>query len=93
MVSPQNRGKVDEICENKMSTAKPEFIELAKSLPAEAKKRILSRMVGKLPKKLHAEKLSEIEALAIQLQIEDQNLQVWMEKVRSLRMKEKNLKK
>lgn len=68
-----------------MRTAKPEFIELAKSLPEEAKKRILSRMKGKLPVKLSNDKLSELEALAVQLEIEDENLQEWMSKVRMLR--------
>jgi hypothetical protein len=68
-----------------MRTAKPEFIQLAKSLPEEAKKRILSRMKGKLPTKLSNEKLSELEALAVQLEIEDENLQEWMSKVRMLR--------
>jgi hypothetical protein len=68
-----------------MRTAKPEFIQLAKSLPEEAKKRILSRMKGKLPTKISNEKLSELEALAVQLEIEDENLQEWMSKVRMLR--------
>lgn len=62
-----------------MASRKPieEFIKLAESMNETASERILSRMTGKLPKRLRKEKLTNVEAIAIQLELEDELLQEW----------------
>lgn len=60
-----------------MKIGKPAYIEKAKSLSYDDQQRILSRMTGKLPKRLIKEKLSVDEAIAIQLEIEEEQLQEW----------------
>jgi hypothetical protein len=49
----------------------------AKNLNEEDRERLLSRMGGKLPKRLQKEKLTVEEAIAIQLELEDEQLQEW----------------
>lgn len=53
------------------------FIEQAQLLDETTAEKVLSRMTGKLPKRYMKEKLSKIEALAIQLELEDELLQDW----------------
>ncbi len=53
------------------------FIEQAEMLDDTAAEKVLSRMTGKLPKRYMKEKLSKVEALAIQLELEDELLQDW----------------
>ncbi len=60
----------------------------AKKLSHHERERILSRMSGKLPKRFTNEKLSEIEAVTIQLAIEDEQLAEWREKVAKIRDKD-----
>lgn len=73
-----------------MGNKKTDYLSKAKSLSNEQKERVLSRMSGKLPKRFLKDKVSEAEALAIQLELEDEQLQEWKEKVASLRLKEKS---
>jgi hypothetical protein len=54
-----------------------DYITKAKKLSEEDRDRLLSRMGGKLPKRLHKEKLTVEEAIAIQLELEDEQLQEW----------------
>jgi len=54
---------------------------------------LLSRMSGKLPKRLEKEKLTELEALAKQLELEDEQLAEWKERVAAIRAKEKKKNK
>lgn len=63
----------------------PDYLEQAKQLSAIDAERVLSRMGGKLPKHFIKEKLSREEALALQLEIEDEQLQEWREKMNKLR--------
>ena len=53
------------------------YIAKAKNLSQEDRERVLSRMIGKLPKRLLKEKLTPEEAIAIQLELEDEQLQEW----------------
>jgi hypothetical protein len=53
------------------------FIKLAETLDEEYDEKILSRMTGKLPKRFMKEKLTKVEAIAIQLELEDELLQDW----------------
>lgn len=57
--------------------SKPEYEEKVKKLSREETERLLSRMTGKLPHRLEKEKLSKEEALAIQMELEDEQLQEW----------------
>lgn len=63
----------------------PVYLDKVKQLSADEAERILSRMGGKLPKRFIKEKLSQEEALALQLEIEDEQLQEWRDKVVKLR--------
>ena len=60
-----------------MKTINVDYIAKAKNLSDEDHDRVLSRMGGKLPKRLQKEKLTVEEAIAIQLELEDEQLQEW----------------
>lgn len=62
----------------------PEYEAKARALSEEEAERLLSRMSGKLPKRLHKEKLTREEALAIQLELEDEQLQEWRKNMKAL---------
>lgn len=70
----------------------PDYIEKAQSLDDNEAERILSRMAGKLPRRLEKEKLTQLEAIAIQLEIEDEQLQEWRERVAEIRKKSEKAK-
>ena len=69
--------------------SKPNYLAQARKLSEDDAERVLSRMTGKLPRRLHKDKLSKEEALAIQLEIEDEKLQERRKVVHHLREKEK----
>jgi wobble nucleotide-excising tRNase len=69
--------------------SKPEYIAKAQLLSKAEKERLLSRMGGKLDRRLEKDKLSEVEAMAIQLELEDEQLQEWRKNMQILREKEK----
>ncbi len=73
-----------------MKSAKDEYLEKASQLSEIETERVLSRMGGKLPKKLDKEKLSQLEALAIQLELEDEQLNEWRERMHAMKSKEKS---
>lgn len=75
-----------------MKSAKINYLEKAKKLTIEEEERVLSRMVGKLPKRLQKEKLTKQEALAIQLELEDEQLQEWRCMMEGLKAKSEKLK-
>lgn len=66
------------------------YLEQAKTLSEEEAERLLSRMGGKLPKRLQKDKLTTLEALAIQLEIEDEMLKEWRERVAEIREREES---
>jgi hypothetical protein len=76
-----------------MSRKKVNYASNAKKLSGEERERVLSRMTGKLPKRLEKDKLTEEEALAIQLELEDEQLHDWKERVAAIRAKEKKKNK
>lgn len=71
----------------KIKTAKDEYLEKAANLTSEETERLLSRMGGKLPRRLDKEKLTQLEAAAIQLEIEDEQLNEWREKMHAIKSK------
>lgn len=74
----------------KIKVPAPDYIDKAKLLTEADAERLLSRMSGKLPRRLDKDKLSREEALALQLEIEDENLQEWREKLAKISGKSKN---
>lgn len=71
-----------------MNLTDEEYMVKAKKLNKEQRERVLSRMAGKLPKRLKKEKLTEEQAIAIQLEHEDAQLREWKEKIAVIRDKE-----
>jgi hypothetical protein len=69
--------------------ASEEYQEKAKLLNADEAERLLSRMSGKLPKRLDKDKMSKEEALALQLEIEDEHLNEWREKMAKINSESK----
>ena len=55
----------------------PAYLAKVKLLTKDETERLLSRMSGKLPRRLEKDKLSKEEALAIQLEFEDEQLKEW----------------
>jgi hypothetical protein len=68
----------------------PKFLAMVQQLSEERKERLLSRMTGKLPRRLMKEKISVDDALALQLEIEDEQLQDWRKQVRKIRALEQD---
>ena len=66
-----------------------EYLEKAKLLTKEETERLLARMRSKIIRKLEDTKLSTLEAVAIQLEIEDEELNEWREKMDQMRKKAK----
>lgn len=74
----------------KIKAASQEYIDKAKILTPEEAERLLSRMSGKLPRRLEKDKLSEEDALALQLELEDDQLNEWRERMAKIREKHKS---
>jgi hypothetical protein len=71
-------------------TPSKEYLEKAKLLGKEETERLLARMRSKLGRRLEDKKLSALECVAIQLEIEDEALQEWRERMAELRKGKKN---
>jgi hypothetical protein len=57
-----------------------QYLEQAKLLSKEEIERLLSRTRAKLMRRLEDKKLNAVEVVAIQLEIEDEDLNEWREK-------------
>ena len=66
-----------------------EYLERAKLLGSEDTERLMARMRGKFRHRAEDKKLSAIEALALQLEFEDEELAEWREKMAELQEREK----
>lgn len=64
----------------KIKTASEEYLAQAAQLSDEEVERLQCRMGGKLTRRAEDKKLTLTEALAIQLEIEDEELNEWREK-------------
>ncbi len=69
--------------------ASEEYKDKAKLLSPEEAEHLLSRMSGKLPKRLDKDKLSVEDALALQLELEEENLNEWREKMAKIKSESK----
>jgi thiamine kinase-like enzyme len=70
-------------------TASEQYIEKAKLLSKEDRERLLSRARTKLMRRLEDNKMSADEVIAIQLEIEDEDLDEWRKKWAELKQKSK----
>jgi len=77
----------------KIKAPDEEYIKAASNLNDDQKERLLCRMRGKLTRKWENEKLDTLQALAIQLEIEDAELADWREKMNEIKDKEKEKSK
>lgn len=57
-----------------------EYLKKAKLLTKEEAEHLLARMRGKLSRKMEDRKVDPLEAVAIQLELEDEKLQEWRER-------------
>lgn len=76
----------------KIKIASDLYIEKAKNLTQEEADRLQSRMRGKLTRRLEDNKLNTVEALAIQLELDDEQLQEWRDKMQEISKKYKSSK-
>lgn len=65
------------------------YLEKARQLDKAATERLLSRMRHKLVRRLEDKKMTPLEVVAIQLEIEDEDLNAWREKWAELKKKMK----
>jgi hypothetical protein len=70
-------------------TPTEEYVEKARLLTNEEAERVMSRMRTKLMRRLQEKKFSELEVVAIQLEMEDEDLNEWREKMAEIRKKTK----
>jgi len=70
-------------------TPSDEYLEKAGLLSKEETERLLSRTRSKLMRRLESEKMTALEVVAIQLEIEDEDLSEWREKMVDIRKKAK----
>ena len=70
-------------------TPSDEYLEKAKILSKEETERLLSRTRSKLMRRLESEKMTALEVVAIQLEIEDEDLNEWRAKMADIRKKAK----
>lgn len=73
----------------KIKKANEEYLEKAIRLSEEEVERLQSRMRAKLTRRADDRKLTTIEALAIQLEIDDEQLAEWREKRLEINKKNK----
>ena len=66
----------------------PEYLEKAKQLDNEEIERLLVRMRGRFARRLEDKRMSAIEAIALQLEYEDEELEEWRERLTEMRMNE-----
>ena len=65
------------------------YLEKAQTLSKEETARVLSRARSKLVRRLDSEKMTAREVVAVQLEIEDEDLSEWREKMAEIRKRAK----
>jgi uncharacterized protein YecE (DUF72 family) len=68
---------------------KNEYLEKAKLLSKVEAERLMARMRGRFARRLEDNKFTATEALALQLEYEDEQLKEWRKRVAEIRKKEK----
>lgn len=72
----------------KLKHASQEYLDKAATLSMEEAERLFARMHGKLARKFERERIPSLEAVALQLQIEDEELQEWRQRWAELEHRE-----
>jgi hypothetical protein len=72
----------------KLKPPSDEYMEKAKHLSDEEAERLQVRMRGKFSRRAEDNKLTPTEALALQLEYEDEELTAWREKMAEIREKQ-----
>lgn len=72
----------------KIKSGNEEYLEKAAKLTEEETERLLSRMRGKPARRLEDKKLTTIEALATQLELDDEQLAEWRKNMHAIKEKE-----
>ena len=72
----------------KLKQASREYLDRAAALTMEEAERLFARMHGKLARKFEREKIPSLEAVALQLQIEDEELREWRQRWAELEQRE-----
>lgn len=65
------------------------YLEKAKNLNKEETERLLSRARSKLIRRLESEKMTALDVVALQLEIEDEDLSEWRAKMAEIRKRAK----
>ena len=78
------------IGEQKMKKANKDYLAKVANLTEEETDRLLSRMRGKLTRRIEDDKLDIADAVAIQLELEDEQLLEWRENRIKINEKYKN---
>ncbi len=71
----------------KPKKASKEYVERARALSKEDAERLFARMRKKLARRVGDEEVEPLEAVALQLQIEDEELKEWRDKMDEIRKK------
>ena len=69
-------------------TPSEEYLEKARQLSKEEAEHLLSRMRGKLNRRMEDQKLDPVEAVALQLEFEDEQLAEWRARLAEIRARE-----
>lgn len=72
----------------KIDAPSEEYLIKAKNLSEAEAERVLSRMRGKVRRRYDKDRLHNLEAIAIQLELEDEQLEEWRENMKAIRAKE-----
>jgi hypothetical protein len=64
------------------------YLEKAKLLNEDASERLLSRARSKLMRRLEDKKITALEVMALQLEIEDEDLAEWRERMAEIKLAE-----
>lgn len=76
--------------DKKVEPPKKEYLQKAKDLSKKDAERLMSRMRRRFIRRLHDDKLSKTEALALQLAYEDEQLAEWRKNLAKVREKFKD---
>jgi len=79
-----------KIKRTKLKSPSKEYLEKAKDLPKKDAERLLARMRGRFARRLEDKQFSTIEALAFQLEYEDEQLKDWRKNVDKIRNRRKD---
>ena len=73
----------------KRYSPKSEYLDKAKGLTKKDAERLMARMRGRFARRLEDKRFTAIEAIALQLEFEDEQLKAWRKAVAAIREKHK----